>query len=134
MSICSTGANGEGSVDVDLTKIIGDFLDCYKNVKIAQEIQATERMRIREATRVMITAIEADTHKFEIVLQEKHIERMQFIQMMWYLLNKNVLEDTDVHLFEMLINSLERNDPLNPVLAGSSSFTALTSGSQKLLP
>lgn len=100
------------SVDVDPVALVNGILDCYKNVKINQEIQETERARIREQSRVYIAAIEANTKKFEMTIKQTGTERMAFITTICNLLSRDILDDNSVKLCELVLNYLNENNPL----------------------
>jgi hypothetical protein len=103
------------SVNVDLVELVNGILDCYKEVKVAQELQATERARIREQSRVFIAVIEADTKKFEMALKCAGAERMVMVTSICDLLNRNVLDDNSVKVCELTLNYLSQSNPLAAV-------------------
>lgn len=103
------------SVNVDPVALVNGFLDCYKNIKINQEIQATERARIREHARVCIATIEADTKKFEMALNQVGTERIAMVKSICNVLTRDVLDDNSVKVCELVLNYLNQNNPLAAV-------------------
>jgi len=107
------------NVDVDPVAWVNGILDYYKSIKINQGIQATERARIREYARICISAIEADTKKFEIALNQVGTERIKMVNSICDLLTSDVLDDNSVKVCELVLNYLNQNNPLSAVASSN---------------
>ena len=107
---------------VDAVSLLNSILDCYKDVKISEEIQKTEREKIREQARVFIAAIEADTKKFEIAVNKVGNERMALVTAICDVLRKGVLDENSVKVCEMFLNHLTQNNPYMSLTGANSKF------------
>lgn len=99
-------------ISIDPVKLVGEILDCYKNVAIAREEQETRRTQIREQSRVCIAAIEADTKKFEMALNKIGDERMQLIGLISDVLKKDNVDEYSVRICEMVLTYLMKTNPM----------------------
>ena len=88
------------------------LLDSYKSVAIAKEEQVTRRMQIREQSRVMIAAYEADTKKFMLALEQSHLVRMEMIEAMSLMIRDRDIDEGTLKMANMILNYLASTDPV----------------------
>ena len=89
------------------------LLDSYKSVAIAKEEQVTRRMQIREQSRVMIAAYEADTKKFMLALEQSHLVRMEMIEAMSLMIRDRDIDEGTLKMANMILNYLASTDPVH---------------------
>ena len=100
-------------LNIDPVALVNGILDCYKNVTIAKEEQLTLRTQIREQSRVCIAAIEADTKKFELALEQSKIERMEFIKLVCDTIRQDGIDEFSLRLCEKVLDYLTNTNPMN---------------------
>lgn len=86
------------------------LLDSYKSVAIAKEEEITRRTQIREQSRVMIAAYEADTKKFMLALEQSHLERMEMIEILSCMIRDRDIDEGTLKMANMILNYLASTD------------------------
>lgn len=112
--------NGQGveidTIPVDVEKCVIEFtnslINAYKDIKINEDIQETERSRIRAQAKICIAMIEADTYKFEKVLQLISEERQPLIAALCILMTKDILDDGTLSVIKYILDYLKSSSPL----------------------
>ena len=89
------------------------LLDSYKSVAIAKEEEITRRTQIREQSRVMIAAYEADTKKFMLALEQSHLVRMEMIEALSCMIRDRDIEEGALKMANMILNYLASTDPVH---------------------
>lgn len=89
------------------------LLDSYKSVAIAKEEEITRRTQIREQSRVMIAAYEADTKKFMLALEQSHLERMEMIEILSCMIRDRDIDEGTLKMANMILNYLASTDPVH---------------------
>ena len=89
------------------------LLDSYKSVAIAKEEEITRRTQIREQSRVMIAAYEADTKKFMLALEQSHLVRMEMIEAMSLMIRDRDIDEGTLKMANMILNYLASTDPVH---------------------
>ena len=100
-------------ISIDPVALVNGILDCYKNVAIAKEEQLTLRTQIREQSRVYIAAIEANTKKFELALEQAKIERMEFVRLVCNTIGQGGVDEYSLKVCEMILDYLINTNPMN---------------------
>ena len=86
------------------------LLDSYKSVAIAKEEEITRRTQIREQSRVMIAAYEADTKKFMLALEQSHLARMEMIEALSCMIRDRDIDEGTLKMANMILNYLASTD------------------------
>ena len=89
------------------------LLDSYKSVAIAKEEEITRRTQIREQSRVMIAAYEADTKKFMLALKQSHLVRMEMIEALSCMIRDRDIDEGTLKMANMILNYLASTDPVH---------------------
>lgn len=89
------------------------LLDSYKSVAIAKEEEITRRTQIREQSRVMIAAYEADTKKFMLALKQSHLVRMEMIEALSCMIRDRDIDEGALKMANMILNYLASTDPVH---------------------
>jgi hypothetical protein len=89
------------------------LLDSYKSVAIAKEEEITRRTQIREQSRVMIAAYEADTKKFMLALEQSHLVRMEMIESLSCMIRDRDIDEGALKMANMILNYLASTDPVH---------------------
>lgn len=89
------------------------LLDSYKSVAIAKEEEITRRTQIREQSRVMIAAYEADTKKFMLALEQSHLVRMEMIEALSCMIRDRDIDEGTLKMANMILNYLASTDPVH---------------------
>ena len=89
------------------------LLDSYKSVAIAKEEEITRRTQIREQSRVMIAAYEADTKKFMLALEQSHLVRMEMIEALSCMIRERDIDEGALKMANMILNYLASTDPVH---------------------
>ena len=89
------------------------LLDSYKSVAIAKEEEITRRTQIREQSRVMIAAYEADTKKFMLALKQSHLVRMEMIEALSSMIRDRDIDEGALKMANMILNYLASTDPVH---------------------
>ncbi|MCB7062228.1 hypothetical protein LI031_00105 [Enterocloster citroniae] len=112
-----SAGDGGGDTGLDIEKCVIEFansiINACKDIKVNQDIQETERLRIRTQAKICVAMIEADTIKFENALKVIAIERMEFVNAFCTLVTKDVLDENTVKISERILDYLSRNSPLD---------------------
>ena len=110
-SISAASASGGGVViATTVLKFATEALKCYSEVKINSEIQATERMRIREGAKCIIAKIENDTRILQQALSESHERKMELIKIVGQLATKSEVDENTLKFCEYLLNCINSCD------------------------
>ena len=80
------------ALKVDVGQIVTACTNAYRDVAVNQEIQRTEREKVRQLARIQIAQIEADTQRYLGSLLIKHEERMTIISQISSLLAKEKID------------------------------------------
>lgn len=94
-------------------ELANSVINACKEIKINQDIQATERARIRAQAEVCNALIEADTMKFEKALRELSVERMEFVRAFCTLATGDMLDENTVRICEWILQYLGQNTPVD---------------------
>lgn len=85
-------AAGGIALKVDVGQIVTACTNAYRDVAVNQEIQRTEREKVRQLARIQIAQIEADTQRYLGRLLIKKEERMAIISQLSGLLTKEKID------------------------------------------
>lgn len=113
--VAVTGNIPVALVEEAIVGLAGKIIDCYKSVKIAEEEQETERLRIREQARVCILAIESNTKKFEISLELNRTERARLIDQLCEVIGRESLDSMTLQFCKLVLDYLSNNNPMKYV-------------------
>lgn len=94
------------ALKVDVGQIVTACTNAYRDVAVNQEIQRTEREKVRQLARIQITQIEADTQRYLGRLLIKKEERMAIISQLSGLLTKEKIDAEVATLVKYLLQYL----------------------------
>lgn len=111
------------NLDVDVVALVKNIANCYQNISMEKERQETERMRILEQSRVIISKIEADTKRFEMVLAAASAERMTLINLVSDIIRCGRADEYSLRICETILNYLTISNPMNSIGGKSALIT-----------
>lgn len=125
-SIVGASQLGAGEIIPAITSFIDSTLKSYTDIKINADIQATERMRIRNHAKVLITKIEADNSAFLEALKREHELKDKIVDAVCTLATRSEIDDNTLRLCQMLLEALsnvEKNGDVAKFLTSKNNAT-----------
>lgn len=98
------------SIPVDPTVIVTKLAECYRDMDIQRERQATLRTQIREYSRICNWVIEANTRIFEARLSAVKGERMELVKTICEIARRKEIDENSLKLCELFLNYLSAHD------------------------